>query len=222
MARYDWIGPGVFGLTVLMITIAATPTAAQSLGTFRWQTQPFCNVLVLNVTVSGGAYRLEGTDDQCGGTPASAIGMAYPKADGTIGVGLTLVFSSAVALHVDGTIVPGAGFSGSWSDSVGRSGTLLLTPGASLGGPVRPVVAPAGVRGAFVWTTPASGTCTTIDHPLTNGDPNAMLFVATRDTEAILRLVYNFPSQRWTICIPLESIEFFAVGDRVNVLVVKQ
>ena len=48
---------------------------------------------------------LEGTDDQCGGTPASAIGMAYMKADGTVGVRLTLVFSSAVSLHVDGTII---------------------------------------------------------------------------------------------------------------------
>ena len=141
---------GALGLAVLMATVAATPAAAQSLGTFRWQTQPFCNVLSLNVTVSAAAYRLEGTDDQCGGAPAAAIDMAYPKPGGTIGVGLTVIFSSAVALHIDGTIIPGAGFSGSWSDSVGRAGTLLLTSGAGSGGPVRPVVAPLVTYGSTV------------------------------------------------------------------------
>ena len=75
--------------------------------------------------------------------------MAYPKADGTVGVGLTVIFSSAVALHVDGTIIPGAGFSGSWSDSVGRAGILFLTPGAGTGGPVRPVVAPVITYGSI-------------------------------------------------------------------------
>ena len=57
-----------------------------------------------------------------------------------VGVGLTLVFSNAVSLHIDATINPGAGFNGSWSDSVGRSGTLAFGPGT--GGPLRPVVAP--------------------------------------------------------------------------------
>ena len=78
MARFDWVARGVVGLTVLMVTTAARRVAAQTIGTFRWQTQPFCNVLVLNVTVSAGAYRLEGTDDQCGATPASAIGKSWP------------------------------------------------------------------------------------------------------------------------------------------------
>ena len=110
--------------------------AAQSLGTFRWQTQPFCNLLILNVTAVASAYRLEGTDDQCGGPPASVIGMAFPRPDGTIGVGLTAVFAGAVSLHIDATILPGAGFNGSWQDSVGRSGPLLFTPGGSIGGPV--------------------------------------------------------------------------------------
>ncbi len=154
MARHGRV-LGALLLAGLMVTVAAsTPATAQPLGTFRWQTQPFCNVLTLAVTATAAAYRLEGTDDQCGGTPASAIGMAYPKADGTVGVGLTLVFSNAVALHVDATIVPGAGFSGSWSDSVGRAGTLFLTPGTGLGGPVRPVVAPVASYGSIVAQPP--------------------------------------------------------------------
>ena len=131
-----------FGLTVLLVT-AATTAAAQPLGTFHWQTSPFCNVLTLAVTGTGSAFRLEGTDNQCGGTPASAIGMAYLKADGTVGVGLTLVFASAISLQIDATINPGAGFNGAWTDSVGRSGPLVF--GSGTGGPVRPVVAVAGL-----------------------------------------------------------------------------
>jgi hypothetical protein len=129
------------GVTALLSTFAVAGTAsAQSLGTFRWQTQPYCNVLTVSVTVSGQAYRLEGTDDGCGSTTASVIGMAYPKADGSVGVGLTLVSPGAVALHLDATIVPAAGFNGSWADSAGRSGTWLLTAGAVTGGSPRPVV----------------------------------------------------------------------------------
>jgi hypothetical protein len=128
--------------------------AAQSLGIFRWQTQPFCNVLVLHVTAVASAYRLEGTDDQCGGTPASVIGMAFPRPDGSIGVGLTAVFGGAVSLHIDATILPSGGFNGSWSDSVGRSGALLFTPGGSAGGSVRPVVRPVTTYGAMVTQPP--------------------------------------------------------------------
>ena len=76
MAQNSWIR-GTFGLAVLMVTTAAAPTAAQPLGVFRWQQQPFCNVLSLAVTATPSGFRMEGTDDQCGGTPASAIGMAY-------------------------------------------------------------------------------------------------------------------------------------------------
>lgn len=43
----------------------AVPATAQPLGTFRWQLQPYCNVLTLNV-VQGGVYTLDGTDDRCG------------------------------------------------------------------------------------------------------------------------------------------------------------
>jgi hypothetical protein len=157
MARSGWVRQTI-GAAVLVASVAESETAeAQPLGVFRWQTHPFCNVLTLAVTATPSGFRMEGTDDQCGGTPASAIGMAYPKADGTVGMGLTLIFASAVSLHVDGTIVPGAGFSGSWSDSVGRAGTLFLTPGAAVGGSVRPVVAPVVTYGSTV-VQPPGGT----------------------------------------------------------------
>jgi hypothetical protein len=37
--------------------------AAQVVGTFSWQTQPFCNRVTLTVVHVGGIYQLNGVDD---------------------------------------------------------------------------------------------------------------------------------------------------------------
>jgi hypothetical protein len=146
-----------FALCVVGFLWGTAIAAAQPLGIFRWQTQPFCNIISVAVTQSGDAYRLEGTDDGCGTTArASVIGMAFANADGSIGGGLTVIAAGGVALHVDVTILPANGFTGTWRDSVGRSGTFLFTPGASLGGPVRPHVLPATPFGTIL-TQPPGG-----------------------------------------------------------------
>ena len=58
---------------------------AQSLGTFRWQLQPYCNIITVQVTQIGSVYRLEGTDDRCGAgaDQSSVIGTAFQNPDGT-------------------------------------------------------------------------------------------------------------------------------------------
>ena len=114
---------------------------AQPVGTFRWQLQPFCNVVTVAITQNGAVYRLEGTDDQCGGgaDAASVTGTAFPNADGTIGFGLNIVTApGGRPLHVDADITLGA-FSGTWRDSAGSSGPFVLTPGAGNGGTARPL-----------------------------------------------------------------------------------
>ena len=55
----------------------AAPASAQPLGSYRWQLQPYCNVVSLAVTQNGGIYTLDGTDDQCGSAPAAATGEAF-------------------------------------------------------------------------------------------------------------------------------------------------
>lgn len=113
---------------------------AQSLGTFRWQLQPYCNIVSVAVTQSGGVYRLEGTDDQCGGgnDRASVIGTAFQNPDGTIGFGLNVVTSpGGRAVPVDAEITL-ATLSGTWRDGAGNSGTFTFTPGAGTGGSPRP------------------------------------------------------------------------------------
>ncbi len=72
--------------------VAVDEADAQPLGTFRWQLQPYCNVLTVVVTQVGAVYRVEGTDDQCGAaTAASVIGTAFPNPNGSIGFGLNVV-----------------------------------------------------------------------------------------------------------------------------------
>lgn len=121
---------------MLMILSALTMPAvsgAQPLGTFRWQLQPFCNVVTMAVTQNGGVFRLEGTDNQCGSGAgqASAIGVAFQNPDGSIGFGFTIVTApGGASVHVDATIAV-ATLSGTWRDSGGNSGTFVFTPGVA-------------------------------------------------------------------------------------------
>ena len=125
------VGIALFGL----VTQAAD---AQSLGTFRWQLQPYCNVLTVTVTQVGAVYRVEGTDDQCGAaTRASVIGTAFQNPNGSIGFGLNVVAApGGTAAPIDATIAL-ATLSGTWRDSGGGSGTFAFTPGAGTGGSPR-------------------------------------------------------------------------------------
>jgi hypothetical protein len=124
-----------------MVTVlcASPPAASQTLGTFRWQLQPYCNVVSVAVVQSGPAYRLEGYDDQCGqAVRATATGLAIVNPAGSIGFGLTIVTSPGGApVHVDATIALGS-LSGSWSDSAGHGGAFVFTPGPAVPGNPRP------------------------------------------------------------------------------------
>lgn len=122
--------------------LAAAPgrASAQPIGAFRWQLQPYCNVVAVTVTQVGGVYRLEGTDDQCGaGRDQAAVqGLAFPNPDGTIGFGLTIVTAPGGApVHVDAEITL-AGLSGTWRDSTTATGPFAFTAGAGTGGVPRP------------------------------------------------------------------------------------
>jgi len=68
--RRDWF------VTLLMCVVAIAAclgeAAAQPVGSFRWQLQPFCNVLTLNVTQSGAIYTLDRFEDQCGASQKRA------------------------------------------------------------------------------------------------------------------------------------------------------
>lgn len=128
-------------LGVLLAALAAAPPAlAQPLGTFRWQLQPYCNVLTLNVVHAGGVYTLDGFDDQCGAaTRAPVTGAAVINANGTVEIGLNIVVSpGASPVHV-AVPVSMTTLGGTWRDNTGGSGAFVFTPGAGTGGSPRPI-----------------------------------------------------------------------------------
>ena len=136
----------------LLIGVAypVTSAVAQPLGTFRWQLQPYCNVLSLQVVQQAGIFLIDGTDDQCGGAQlASVVGLAFQNPDTTIGFGLTVVTApGATPVHIDASITV-ATMSGTWKDSAGNNGTFIFTPGAGTGGGPRPVL-PGGIPPASI------------------------------------------------------------------------
>lgn len=148
-----------FGVALLVLS-AAVDAGAQTIGTFRWQLQPYCNTVTLNVTYAGGVYTLDGVDNQCGASrAASVVGLAYLNPDGTIGFGLTMVEPAGGAVDVTAAISM-ASLGGTWRDSAGNSGAFVFTPGAGTGGSLRPVppngIAPGSITAAQI----APGTIT--------------------------------------------------------------
>lgn len=130
-----------FCLVFLVSAILALPGAvtAQVIGTFSWQTQPYCNVVTVQVVQQGPLYQLVGTDDLCGAGTAPVTGTAVP-AGGSVIFGMTAALPSGRPAHVSATISL-ATVSGTWSDADGHSGAFAF--GAATGGSPRPAPASA-------------------------------------------------------------------------------
>jgi hypothetical protein len=132
-----------------MTLLAASSASAQVFGTFSWQMQPYCNVVTLTITQIQAGYTVDGFDEQCGALKrASAVGMALINPDGTVGIDFTIVTApGGKGVHVAAVVSPVTG-SGSWTDSVGNSGTFVLA-GAVPALPPRPLPA-SGVGPATI------------------------------------------------------------------------
>ena len=123
---------GVLALTATAFPALAT---AQSLGTFTWQLQPFCNRVTVSLVQQGAAYTVDGFDDQCGAAQrAPVLGGATVNPDGSVTVGFaTVVGGGSVSVHVNARVtLPSA--SGTWQDSIGNAGNFVLS-GAATGSP---------------------------------------------------------------------------------------
>lgn len=141
------------------VWLLAPDSHAQTLGTLRWQLQPYCNVLTMTIVQDGSQYHVDGTDDLCGAARrASVVGLAFPNPDGSIGFGLTTVTApGGTPIHVDATISV-ASISGTWRDSAGNSGRFVFTPGAATAGSPRPVPAGGIAAGSITAAHLAPGT----------------------------------------------------------------
>ncbi len=148
-------------LGLLMLERSGLQAQSNALGTFRWQLQPFCNILTVTVVQDGAQYHLDGTDDLCGASrKASVVGLAFPNPDGSIGFGLTSVTApGGTPMHVDATISV-ATLGGTWRDSGGNSGAFVFTPGSGTGGSVRPIPAGGIAPGSITSAHLAAGSVT--------------------------------------------------------------
>ena len=107
---------------------AAGDAAAQPIGAFSWQLQPFCNVVTVNVTQDGGVYTLDGYDNQCGAAQrAPLVGLATPNPDGSIGLGPEYRDRAGRAGRTRGRADHAPTLGGSWSDSAGNSGGFTFS-----------------------------------------------------------------------------------------------
>ena len=66
MTRNPGVARRLLALALAVGLGGASWAEAQSLGTFQWQLQPYCNLVTVTVTQNGGLYTLDGYDDQCG------------------------------------------------------------------------------------------------------------------------------------------------------------
>lgn len=118
-------------MAFLMIgTLTAAGTVqAQSLGTFRWQQEPYCNVITLDVVQRGGVYQLTGFDDECDAPARGAVnGTAFQNPDGSIGMGLSVITPSGQSFHLDITVTLST-LSGTWRSDTNATGAWVFTPG---------------------------------------------------------------------------------------------
>ncbi len=146
---------------LLILTRPALQAQGTVLGTFRWQLQPFCNVLTVSVVQVGAQYHIDGTDDLCGAArKASVVGLAFPNPDGSVGFGLTTVTApGGTPIHIDATIAI-ASLGGPWRDSGGNTGSFIFTPGAGTGGSLRPIPAGGIAPGTITSAQIAAGAIT--------------------------------------------------------------
>jgi hypothetical protein len=117
--------------------VCAAPVSAQSLGTFRWQVQPYGSVLQISVTQQGGIYLLAGIELQCGGNASLPVnGVAVPQANGSVILGLTTINENGRGIHTRATVNT-SDFNGFYSDNAGNTNQpFVFNPGETCpGGP---------------------------------------------------------------------------------------
>ncbi len=122
--------------TALVLLTMSAAVDAQVLGSFTWQTQPYCNVVTLTIIQQGNVYQVAGKDDLCGAGTAPITGTAVAGGSG-IALGFSISPPAGVPVHVSATFNL-TNFSGTWSDDFRNGGTFAFAGNAV--GPSRPTL----------------------------------------------------------------------------------
>lgn len=123
-------------LLALATVAAAHPAAAQVVASVRWQTQPFCNVVTLNIVQQGAVYQLVGQDDVCGAGAMPVTGTALLQGSQVV-LGFDISTPSGTPTHITATVAL-ATAGGTWADSEGNRGTFAPNPAGGGTNPPRP------------------------------------------------------------------------------------
>lgn len=181
------------GITLLALVLPAI-SAAQTIGTFHWRMEPYCNTLTLTVVQDAAGIRLQGYEDLCDPVylPEPVEGSAILASDGTAMVGLNTSIPGGftneggrVVLRIDTTTL-----NGTWQDDLGRSGTLLRVSTPSSAGTQRGSLSNSVLHIVSAQNRPAGAAdnISCFSHPLTDGRPSALIvFSPNRGSQSAIR-----------------------------------
>lgn len=119
----------------IALLASAAAAHAQSLGTFTWQLQPYCNRLVVEIVLEASGFTLNGLDDQCGDGPTGRVTGTARVDGGNVVLRLQSLVPGIKDVHIVGTIAL-ATLNGTWSDNGGLQGILVF--GGNSGGSAWP------------------------------------------------------------------------------------
>jgi hypothetical protein len=144
--------PAFRSLILSVLVLSATPAFSQSLGTFRWQVQPYGSVLQISVTQQGSIFLLDGVELQCGGNASLPVnGVAVPQVNGSVILGLTTINENGRGIHTRATVNT-SDFNGFYSDNAGNTNQPFVfnpgetCPGGPRTGPNNPIAGDATLQ----------------------------------------------------------------------------
>jgi len=158
-------------------------SAAQTIGTFHWRMEPYCNTLTLTVVQDAAGIRLQGVEDLCDPiyTPQPVEGSAILGSDGVARVGLNTGYPGGFTVEGNRVIlgIDVSTLNGSWSDDAGRSGSLLRVSTPTSSGTQRGGRSNTFVHVVTADNRPAGGAdnISCFSHPLSDDNPDALVLV---------------------------------------------
>jgi hypothetical protein len=185
---------------ILFALMVPAIAAAQTIGTFHWRLEPYCNTLTLTVVQDGAGIRLQGYEDLCDPiyAPQAVEGSAILDNRGMARVGLStgvpggFTFEGTrLILTIDVTTL-----NGSWADDAGRTGSLMRISTPTGGGMQRGAYSNSFLHVVTAQNRPAGGAAniSCFSHPLTNGRSTALVvFSPNRGSQSDIRPFVGAP-----------------------------
>jgi hypothetical protein len=117
---------------LIFLCLGSTLVNAQTVGTYRLNISPFCNVITLTVTQLEAGFSATGSDDNCGLGEASPVTGSFSNTgigSGSTIKGILTSVGSDESSAVSTTVRIFLGdFDGDWVDEAGNQGFIIFNP----------------------------------------------------------------------------------------------